>query len=72
MKYERSTNMAAQRIDPAEARTQVGSGKALLVCAYDDEQKCQQYRLKNALSLSELKAQEGGLSRERRIFFYCA
>jgi hypothetical protein len=64
--------MPAQRIDPEEARREVSSGNALLVCAYDDEQKCQQYRLTDALSLAELQAQEAALPKDRKTFFYCA
>jgi hypothetical protein len=64
--------MAARRIESEEARREVGSGDALLVCAYDDEEKCQQYRLTNAISLAELKAQEAALPKDRKIFFYCA
>jgi hypothetical protein len=64
--------MPAQRIDPQQARREVSSGNALLVCAYDDQQKYQQYKLTNALSLSELKAQEAALPKDRKIFFYCA
>jgi rhodanese-related sulfurtransferase len=59
-------------MDPEQARRDVASGKALLVCAYDDEEKCRQYRLANALSLAELKAREATLPKDREIIFYCA
>jgi hypothetical protein len=64
--------MPAQRIDPEQARAAVETGSALLVCAYDDEEKCQNYGLKNAISLTELQRQEAALSKDRKIFFYCA
>jgi hypothetical protein len=64
--------MSAQRLDPGEARRDVDSGDALLVCAYDDEEKCQNYALPNALLLSELSAREKTLSNDREIIFYCA
>jgi len=64
--------MPAQRIEPAQARTAVQTGNALLVCAYDDEEKCQKYGLKNAISLTELQQQQAVLPKDRKIFFYCA
>jgi rhodanese-related sulfurtransferase len=64
--------MSAQRLDPGEARRDVDSGDALLVCAYDDEEKCQNYALPNALLLSELSAKEKTLPKDREIIFYCA
>jgi len=64
--------MPTQRIDPEQARQDVSSGSALLVCAYDEEEKCQKYRLTNALSLTDLQAQEATLPKGRKIVFYCA
>lgn len=64
--------MSAKRIDPEQARRDVSAGKALLVCAYDDPEKSQRYRLPEATSLAELKAQEAKLDKNREIIFYCA
>jgi hypothetical protein len=64
--------MSAQRIDSEQVRRDVDSGEALLVCAYDEQEKCRKYTLPNALSLSELSAQEKTLARDRKIVFYCA
>ena len=63
--------MSAQRLDPGEARRDVDSGDALLVCAYDDEEKCQNYALPNALLLSELSAKEKTLPKDRDHFLLC-
>jgi hypothetical protein len=63
--------MAARRIDPAEAREHVERG-ALLVCAYDDDEKCRDMLLEGAGTLSELKAREGSLPRDQELIFYCA
>lgn len=65
-------NMPAQKIEPEEVRAEVSSGKALLVCAYVDQEKCRNYPLTNALSLTDFKAQEGSLPKDRKIVFYCA
>ena len=64
--------MPARRIDPEQGRREVNTGSALLVCAYEDQEKCQKYRLANALSLNELQAQEETLTKDRKILFYCA
>ena len=69
---ERCKKMSAQRIDPEETRRRVNSGDALLVCAYDELEKCQKYRLSNALSLNRLHDQEEQLAKDRKIIFYCA
>ena len=63
--------MAAERIDPRQARGDVAAG-ALLVCAYDDEQKFEENRLEGAMSLSEFRSREASLPRDREVIFYCA
>ena len=64
--------MPARRIDPQQARRDVNSGNALLVCAYDEAEKSQKYRLTKALLLGDLQAQEANLAKDREIIFYCA
>ena len=62
----------ATRIEPREARKKVESGEALLVCAYDDEQKCRQMHLEGAIHLQELEEKLPGIPKEQEIIFYCA
>jgi hypothetical protein len=57
-------------MDVEQARRDLSSGNALLVCAYDDPEKCQRYQLPEALSLPELQAQETNLPGDREIIFY--
>jgi rhodanese-related sulfurtransferase len=64
--------MDIERIDPVQARAHVISGNALLVCAYDDQEKFRQNHLEGALSLQDLRAIEDELPRSREIIFYCA
>lgn len=64
--------MSARRIDPQQVYREVDFGNALPVCAYDDRQKCQKYRLPNSLLLNELQAQAETLTKDRKIVFYCA
>jgi len=62
----------ARRISADEARRDLEAGRALLVCAYDDDAKCDRMRLDGALSLSELRAREATLPRTTELLFYCA
>ncbi len=58
------------RIPPEEARRKVMSGEALLVCAYEDEEKFRKKHLEDAISLQEFKTRLPFLSREQEIIFY--
>lgn len=60
------------RVPPQEVRQKVESGSALLVCAYDDEQKFNQNHLEGAISLSEFKSRLASLPQDQEIIFYCA
>lgn len=59
------------RVSPQEARKKVAEG-ALLVCAYDSEEKFNQMHLEGAISLDEFRSREEDFSRDREIIFYCA
>jgi hypothetical protein len=59
------------RVPVDEARRGTAEGRALLVCAYEDERKCQSIMLDGAITMSELQAQLGTLSRDTEIVFYC-
>jgi hypothetical protein len=60
------------RIDAAEARERTRSGRALLVCAYDDDQKCRSMLLAGAIPKSELERRGASLDATREIILYCA
>jgi hypothetical protein len=60
------------RISPQEVRANVTSGSALLVCAYDNEEKFKNNRLDGAISLAEFKSRLSDLSKGQQIIFYCA
>jgi len=62
----------AVRIAADDARRKVESGEALLVCAYESEDKCRQYKLENAITLNELQGRLPSLSKEQEMIFYCA
>jgi hypothetical protein len=59
-----------ERISPLAARTKLLSGKALLVCAYDDEEKFRRMRLEGAISFAAFKSRAASLPREQEIIFY--
>ena len=61
-----------KRISVKEAYQKVKSGKALLVCGYDDKTKFKMMRLESALSLKEFEARLPKLSKDQEIIFYCA
>jgi hypothetical protein len=60
------------RIQPKEAREKIQAGKAMLVCAYDNEEKFKKVNLEGAISLGEFRTKEFSLSKEQEIIFYCA
>jgi hypothetical protein len=45
---------------------------ALLVCAYDREEKCRDNYLEGAISLAGFRSRAVSLPKDREIIFYCA
>jgi rhodanese-related sulfurtransferase len=64
--------MEVPRITPEEAHRKVQSGEALLVCAYEDEEKCRQMHLEGAIHMQELEQELSQLDKEKELIFYCA
>lgn len=63
--------MAASRIHPDQAYRDLESGAgAILVCAYDDEEKFRQNRLAGAISMRQFRAEEDLIPKNREIIFY--
>ena len=60
-----------ERISPEEAKTRVKSKEALLVCAYQEDEKFKQMRLEGAMSYKEFKKKVASLPKEQEIIFYC-
>jgi len=60
-----------ERISVADARAEVSQGRALLVCAYDDN-RCARIRLEGAITLSDLEQRAASLPRSQELIFYCA
>jgi uncharacterized protein (TIGR02284 family) len=61
------------RISPQEAKRKLETDNtAMLVCAYDSDEKFQQYHLEGAVSLSEFESQVDAMPKDRELIFYCA
>lgn len=58
-----------KRISPADAHAKVEQGDALLICAYEDDEKCSEHRLTGSLTLTDLDEQQLG---DRQVILYCA
>ncbi len=59
-----------ERISPKETYEK-SKGGALLVCAYDDDEKCRKLQLERAISFTEFKSKLPSLSKDQEIIFYC-
>ena len=61
----------APRISVEEAHRKANAGEALLICAYEDESRCEPIHLENSLTISDLKEQLPRLGKEQQLIFYC-
>jgi hypothetical protein len=64
--------MEPERISAPEVREKIMNGSALLVCAYDDDDKFKQFHLGGAISLNAFKSKTDKLEKNQEIYFYCA
>ncbi len=61
-----------ERVSASEVYDKVKEGKAALVCAYEDDEKCNRMHLEGAINFSEFKQKIGSLPKDEDIVFYCA
>jgi hypothetical protein len=59
-----------ERVTAEEVYNRLKSGKALLVCAYEDELKFKAMQLEGAISLNEFKSKLPSLAKDQEIVFY--
>ncbi len=64
--------MEPTRISPVDIYPNVKSGKTLLVCGYDDDQKFKMIRLEGAISLNDFRSRLSNLAKDQDVVFYCA
>lgn len=61
----------AQAIEASEAKREIGEGGALLVCAYDDVEKCRKLGAQEASPLRDFQLQVDSM-KDREVVFICA
>jgi len=59
-----------KRISPEEVYQKLILGKALLVCAYEDEAKFRKMQLQGAILLNEFKSKLPSLVKDQEIVVY--
>ncbi len=59
-----------ERVTAEEVYNKLKSGKALLVCAYEDEERFKKLQLEGAISLNEFKSKLPSLAKDQEIVFY--
>lgn len=59
-----------ERISVEEARRKVKASQALLVCAYDDDEKYRRVNLEGSISLGAFQARLGAVPKTKEIIFY--
>jgi hypothetical protein len=61
-----------ERIDAHAARREVTAGRAWLVCAYEDRQRCRSMMLEGAMDMDDLEGLLPTAPKDQPIVFYCA
>jgi hypothetical protein len=61
-----------ERIGPEATHEKLKAGTAILVCAYDSEEKFHTMPLEGAISLSAFRSKRSSLPKDQEIIFYCA
>lgn len=59
------------RISVQDARQAVTSGRAMLVCAYEQDEKCSQIALEGSISLSQFQERLPSLPKDQEVIFFC-
>jgi len=60
------------RVSVEGARKKVKSSEALLVCAYEEDDKFKDMHLEGALSYKEFKKKVAAIPKDQEIIFYCS
>jgi hypothetical protein len=70
MKEDRMPDVS--RINVLEARQKTMAGKAMLVCAYEEDEKCNQVALEGSIPLTQFQTRVASLPKEQELIFFCA
>lgn len=60
-----------ERIEPQPAHQHSRESDALLICAYEDEDKCRDMALSGSIPLARLSGRERELDKGTELIFYC-
>ncbi len=60
-----------ERVTAEEVYDKLKTGKVLLVCAYEDEEKFRKLQLQGAISFNTFKSRLSSLVKDQEIVFYC-
>ena len=60
-----------KRVTAEEVYDKLKSGKVLLVCAYEDEEKYRRLQLQGAISFNAFKSKLPSILKGQEIVFYC-
>ena len=60
------------RIAPKLAHQKVQAGEALLVCAYDNREKCDKLSVSGSLQWADFEARLPKLGKDQKIILFCA
>lgn len=55
-----------------QAYERTKNGQALLVCAYESDDKFKNVHLEGAIPLSEFQSKVSSIEKDKEIIFYCA
>jgi len=58
------------RISAKDAYERVENGRALLICAYDRDDKFKRFQLEGAISLSEFESGLSNVAKDKELIFY--
>lgn len=61
-----------QSVSAQEAFTRAQNGIALLICAYDSDEKFGNVHLEGAIAMSAFKANLSTIASDKELIFYCA
>jgi len=60
------------RISADEVYRKLKSSDAILVCAYDSDEKYERFRIENSIPFSRFKSILPSIPKTQEIIFYCA
>ncbi len=61
-----------EHIMPEEAHEKLKAGTALLICAYESDEKFKTMHLEGAIPLSSFQSKISSLTNDQELIFYCA